>query len=74
MTLKVFSRPKRTNAFFVKVTHEFLHASVDHEEMIYHALVSPAVDVAMRTDRLAGVNLQMPQQMQPQFVVHVILQ
>ena len=43
---------------------EFLHSSVDDEEVVDEVLVGGAVDATLRANRLAEVRLQMPQQMQ----------
>ena len=43
---------------------EFLHFSVDDEEVVDEVLVGGAVDATLRADRLADVRLQMRQQMQ----------
>ena len=60
--------PKRSNASRMW-TDQLVHSSVDHHEVVDHLLVVSAIDATVGADRLASERLQMPEKMQPIFVV-----
>ena len=58
---------KYTDALRMR-TDEFLHATVDDEQVVDEMVVLPAVCPANGTDGFAGVELQMCQQVKPEDV------
>ena len=62
MRFKRPSCPKRSDAICIR-TNQLLHFSVDHQKMVYHLLVSDAVDAAVGATGFAMICLQMGQQM-----------
>ena len=57
------SRAERPDAFGMRAD-EFLHSSVDEEEVIHQFLIHLTVRATNRTSRLPFVNFQMRQQME----------
>ena len=53
---------KRSDTICIR-TDQLLHSSVDHQKMVYHLLVSDAVDATVGAAGFAMVSLQMRQQM-----------